>query len=152
MSSFFNSLHEKEHGRTSHIKKVLIVDDESIWQVFIARAIRKIFLGVDISFVENARMAIKEIEARDEFDFIVSDLNLGEPINGLDLWDMLCERDSQIPFVLMSGTSRVDFFSQIMSYREQAVPSFLQKPERLGALPDMLWREFRNASYPTRSK
>ena len=112
----------------SFTRKIMVVEDEPFWQLLIDRALSQIDGRMDIRYFENARQALNTLDTQSDFDLIFSDYNLKGEQNGLDLWDILQEKNLDIPYVLISGTRRVDFLNQTMPHRtEFIVPHYIEK-------------------------
>ena len=120
------------------ISKVLVVEDEPLWQLLILKALRRIDDKVEISFSESANHALKILEKNKDFDAIIADQNLEGSKTGLDLYDILSEQASQTPYVLLSGTRRAEFFEDLKPFRIEALPRFIEKPSSVIELSSQL--------------
>lgn len=120
------------------IEKVLIVEDEPLWQLLIERALRRINKGIEVRFSKNANQALEVLSGREDFDFIIADHLLEGAKTGLDLWDILLKQKTDIPYILLSGTRRSDFFSRLMPYRTEMVPRFIEKAGTVRELSEQL--------------
>lgn len=126
-------------------KRILIVEDELFWQLVFEKSLKKIDDQLELLFAASADEALKLILENDPFDLIIADQNLRGIKTGLDLWDHLVELqspDSQalpvVPYILMSGTEKSEFFEKLMPYREQAVPRYIEKPASVNQLSQQL--------------
>ena len=130
--------------------KVLVVEDEPIWQLLILKALRRMNDGVEVCFSETANEALGAIKKSDseQFDLIIADQILEGAKTGLDLWDILFEQKSEIPYVLLSGFQKRDFFQALMPYRVERVPYFIEKPQSVSELSQKLSEAFFDIQAP----
>jgi CheY-like chemotaxis protein len=140
-----------EPALCTSFNKVLIVEDEPFWQLLIERALKKIDDRIVVKFTENANQALQELEKSADFDFIIADHLLSGSLTGLDLWDTLAEKKSEIPYILISGINKDNFFDRLMPYRTEMVPQFIEKPVSIRELSKKLNEAFISFSSKTRS-
>jgi CheY-like chemotaxis protein len=82
------------------MNKVLIVDDDAIHRMVIARRAKQV--GLQTTFAASAREAIETLSTQD-FGVITLDLNLGEE-QGTDVLEYLAEKDAAVKVFLISGS------------------------------------------------
>ena len=80
--------------------KILIVDDDAIHRMVIARLAKQV--GLQTAFAESAHQAI-EMLRREDYRVITLDLNLGEE-QGIDVLEYLTMKDVAIKVFLISGS------------------------------------------------
>lgn len=108
-------------------RRFLVVEDEPAWQLILRRLLKDVDQRIEIFFADSFEGALSVLDENISFEGIIADFNLNGTKNGLDLWDALNVRKSEVPYVLVSGTRREDFFASLMPYREAMVPTFLEK-------------------------
>ncbi len=78
--------------------RILVVDDELIIRMFVARALREEAEVIEASDQQSA----KKLFAKDRFDVALVDVNLGSE-NGIELAVWLRDMDPQLVVIVMSG-------------------------------------------------
>jgi CheY-like chemotaxis protein len=115
-------------GRGGDAVRVLIVDDESRYRVYLSAKLGS--LGHEVAVADTGRQAIE----RGLFfrpNVLVSDWMLRNHVHGLHVIDALRAVDSGLPAILMTGFPSRDLRSQARSSR---VVDFLEKPFELADL------------------
>src|SRR4051794_26587365 len=87
-------------------KRVLVVEDEPLWQLMIERSLKRIDNEIEVRVSENVSQALEAIDDNVVYDYIIADHLLPGSKTGLDLWDILLKNKLEIPYVLISGTKR----------------------------------------------
>lgn len=102
--------------------KLLFVEDEADLIEIITDTLEK--LEANFLTATNGEEALGIIEANPDIDVIVTDINM--PImNGLVLIKELKDRKSEIPIVIMSAHTEVDYINKA---KELGVDNYLLKP------------------------
>jgi len=104
--------------------RVLAVDDEPLVGRVVQRALRR--LGHEVIVTESAAEALEQLAASD-FDAVVSDLGLGNGMDGWGLAEEVRRRWPHVRFVLASGwAAQID----IDEARSRGVAAVIAKPYR----------------------
>ncbi len=127
MESYLIEAYNSEITQASEPKKILIVENEPIWQLIIQRTLQLTLEGAEVHTCASVEQALEAIEGDLKFDLIIADHLLDGALTGLDLWDLLVSIQSVTHFVLMSGIARSDFYYRLMPYRREMVPQFIEK-------------------------
>ena len=85
--------------------KVLIVDDDPVHRMLIARLAEQV--GLQTSFAANARDAIEKL-SQEDFCVMTLDLNLGEE-DGTDVLEYLADRAIEMRVFVISGSERSQY-------------------------------------------
>ncbi len=93
---------------TSHLPRILLVEDEDHDFAAFRRAFRNKDIPVDIYRFEKAEKALEAINVENPpFDIIVSDFNL-PGINGLEMCERIIDDGISIPIVILAGSGSED--------------------------------------------
>lgn len=103
--------------------KILIVDDEKLIRDGISKMISRVMSNHKCILAENGKVALKMTKSYD-VDIIISDIKM-PVMNGMDLAEELSNRESQIPFVILSGLEDFKLVQQALRYN---VVDYLLKP------------------------
>jgi len=90
-----------EPGRTNHLGRVLVVDDDDA----LCRACARVLCadGWQVTIAANGRAALEEVERTNvAFDCVLSDVNMPD-LDGFELVESLRSRDDDLPVLLMTG-------------------------------------------------
>jgi len=103
-------------------RKILIVDD----QPMLAKAIRRMLVGHDVTVVGAAEDALAKIEAGDRFDVIISDLMM-PGMTGMELHGAIAKvaPEQTARMVFMTGGA---FTDQARAFFEKVGSPTLEKP------------------------
>lgn len=102
--------------------KLLFVEDEEDLLSIISDALLK--LGANFSTATNGLEALEIVEKESNFDAIITDINMPY-MNGLDLIKTLKEREINIPVIVMSAHTEMEYISKA---KEFGVFDYLLKP------------------------
>lgn len=116
------------------IKKAIIIEDEQVWQLLIARALHRINHRIECQFFYTVDDALTAINSERKADIIIADLGLKGVKTGLDLWDNLLRLKLNIPYAILSGTKKSDFIKKLTPYRQNIVPLYIEKPNSINKL------------------
>lgn len=100
-----------EHKNTSyllsneHRSKVLIVEDDPVWQAMLRQSIKSRHPGTEVQAVSSVKKARQIIRSSGDLDFVIADFCLEGKETGLDLWKECESKHRHIPFLLVSGMS-----------------------------------------------
>jgi CheY-like chemotaxis protein len=118
--------------------RILAVDDEpGLNQLLRAMLTRD---GHDVRTTDSAEMAVAALEECD-YDLVISDLSLGEGMNGWDLAAIVCRRWPQTRFALVSGWGSTIAEEEASA---RGVDAVLAKPYRLDELRKLVGRAVGN--------
>lgn len=110
-------------------RKILVVDD----QPMLAKAIRRMLAGHDVTVVADAREALAGIEAGGRYDVIISDLMMPN-MSGMELYAAIATvaPDQVRRMIFMTGGA---FTAQARDFFDQVGCPTLEKPfDRAGLL------------------
>lgn len=124
-------------------KRVLIVEDEPVWQTLIGRTVRSIDNGAELHCVENVKDALEELKKEGDFDLIIADYFLEGLNSGLDLWKECLRRHPKVQFLVMSSLPQPVFKELVGSF--VSGPKFIEKPENTEILKNELVEYFDEA-------
>ena len=127
---------------TTECQKVLVVEDDPVWQLAFERALKLIDPKVDIRFSSNANEAFDLLNQESHFDLVIADQLLQGAKTGLDLWDILLTQNLEIPFVIVSATKQSTFISRLMPYRKEMIPRYIEKSGSISDLSEQLASAF----------
>lgn len=121
-------------------RKVLIVEDDPLWQLIIERSLKRIDSNIAVLAVSSVDEALQKFQAKIPFDLVIADQALLGFRTGLDLWDHLLEHRTVVPFILMSGTEREEFQNALAPFREHEIPIYLEKTMEIKKLTEKIKR------------
>lgn len=102
--------------------KLLFVEDEEDLIEIISDTLQK--LQANFLTVSNGEEALEVIEQNRDISVIVTDINM--PImNGLDMIEELKRREIDIPIIIMSAHTEIDYINKA---KELGVDNYLLKP------------------------
>ncbi len=133
-----NKKNKNELKYRDNLKRVLLFQNDSIWQLIIKRSMELTLNNVFIQVCTSAEDAIDQLKMDHRFDLIIADHLLEGSKTGLDLWDHLVEIKNRTPCVIISGITRSDFYFRIMPYRREMVPLFLEKVPSVNELKEKI--------------
>lgn len=136
MNTLINVRFTRQPESSRKWDKVLIVEDEPLWQIVIERALRLIDPEIEVRVSGDANQAFELLNKEGNFDLVIADQLLNGAKTGLDLWDILLEQKVDIPFVIVSGTKREIFLKNLMPYRNEMVPRYIEKNGSVKHLSD----------------
>ena len=93
--------------------RVLYVEDNPDHALLIGRSLEREDPGLEIVSVTSAEEALRLLE-EGEYDVILSDYLLGPGLSGLDLLKKVRERDTEIPFVILTGQGSEEVASEAL--------------------------------------
>src|SRR5580658_8794768 len=122
---------------TGHVRpRILVVDDEESLGRAIARKL--VASGYDVQLATDGRKAA-ELLADVTFDAILSDLDMPR-LNGIQLLQIVRQRDLEVPVVLMTGNPSLKSAMQAV---EHGALQYLVKPVDLQELGKVVARAVR---------
>jgi PAS domain S-box-containing protein len=83
-------------------RPILLVDDEAIVRRSVARTLTR--LGFDVTTAEDAREALRVLQARPEIVLVVADQNM-PGMSGTELLEAIRSERPQLPFLIISGNA-----------------------------------------------
>ena len=101
--------------------KILVVDDDTQMQLALKTSLMR--SGYDVTVAANGKQALKAIDA-ESFDVIISDQRMPE-MDGLELLTTLQERESEIPFVMITAYGTI---TQAVEAMQAGAADFITKP------------------------
>ncbi|WP_320036201.1 response regulator [Campylobacterota bacterium DY0563] len=102
--------------------KLLFVEDETDLVEIITDTLQK--LNANFLSAKNGQEALDIIEANDDIDIIVTDINM-PVMNGLVMIKELRDRGNSIPIIIMSAHTETDYINKA---KELGVDNYLLKP------------------------
>ena len=117
-----NKKKENANKNNSSSKKILLVEDDEEILVLLENILTE--NGFSTEKAENGKKAVKLLEKDSDFDLIISDVIMPE-MTGLDLYDYVLSKYSDIKFLFISGYSN-DF--KVKGKNIYSTNIFIQKP------------------------
>ncbi|WP_321314263.1 response regulator [Halarcobacter sp.] len=102
--------------------KLLFVEDETDLVEIITDTLQK--LNANFLSAKNGQEALDIIEANDDIDIIVTDINM-PVMNGLVMIKELRDKGNSIPIIIMSAHTETDYINKA---KELGVDNYLLKP------------------------
>ena len=102
--------------------KILFVEDEADLVTIITDTLQK--LKANFETAENGEIALQKFKDIDDFDLIVTDINM-PVMNGLELIKHIKEIRPEMPVIIMSAHTEPEY---IKSAEELGVDNYLLKP------------------------
>jgi DNA-binding NtrC family response regulator len=102
------------------MKKVLYIEDEK--DVFEMVEMYSEDMGIEMVGVHNVTDARKAFVS-DNYDLVICDINLGEKISGIDLYNEFTEMEKDIPFIFAST-----HIEEVNVMNASSNLTFIQKP------------------------
>jgi YesN/AraC family two-component response regulator len=102
--------------------KILFVEDEADLVTIISDTLQK--LKANFETAENGEIALQKFKDIDDFDLIVTDINM-PVMNGLELIKHIKEIRPEMPVIIMSAHTEPEY---IKSAEELGVDNYLLKP------------------------
>ena len=90
---------------TTHLGRVLVVDDDSAVRRVCARVLGA--EGWNVTLAEHGRAAVEEVDKGVQFDCVLSDVNMPE-LDGFGLIKEIRRLDDDLPILLMTGDPSLD--------------------------------------------
>jgi DNA-binding NtrC family response regulator len=115
-------------------KELLVIEDDLLLKILIARAIALIDPEVRVDWASTAEEAAEMLSSK-TYAGVLSDIFLSGGKTGLDLWEEVHARSPQIPFVMMSSMDLGDYFQR---FEARTCPPFLSKPFKVNELTEAL--------------
>ena len=112
--------------------KILIVDDEQHHADVLAEALETV--SSDIVAVYTAQDAISEIQ-NNSYDIVVTDLNLGSDINGMDVLDKAKQVNPQTQVILITAYATIETCKEAI---RRGAFDYLVKPIDIDQLREMI--------------
>jgi CheY-like chemotaxis protein len=100
-----NSIMESYLTHQPRAGRILLVEDDPIWQAMLRQSIKSKNPNTEILAVSSVQKARGIIKTSATIDFVISDFSLEGAENGLDLWREFESSNRRAPFLLISGTS-----------------------------------------------
>ncbi len=119
--------------------KILIAEDDTQMQIALQASLGK--SGYEITMVANGKSALEAIE-NDSFDLIISDQRMPE-LGGLELLNILQEKGSQIPFIMITAYGTIN---QAVEAMQKGASDFITKPFSVDDLVRVVERVVQNGS------
>lgn len=113
---------------TTHLGRVLVVDDDSAVRRVCARVLSA--EGWNVTVAEHGRAAVDEVEKGEQFDCVLSDVNMPE-LDGYGLVSALRKSDEDLPVLLMTGDPSLDGAVKALDH---GAISYITKPFQHEAL------------------
>jgi CheY-like chemotaxis protein len=111
--------------------RILVVDDDPMAGEMTSAILED--QGFEVVLVENGVEALEHLNLEEDFDIVVSDLNM-PVISGIDLFREMIDRRILIPFILLTGDDREETLRL-----EPRLTGCLMKDEFLAErLPDLI--------------
>ncbi len=112
-------------------KRILLVEDERIDQMFIVRALKAVSNDIEIDVTENGKEALNSIDEHGNPAIIVTDLNM-PVMDGHELLDTIRANTKlrKIPIIVLSTS---DECQQIELSYEKFANAYIVKPNSSGA-------------------
>ncbi len=109
--------------------RVLIVDDERLIGLTLARSLKKEY---EVEVVTSGKQAKELLESRSDFDTIVCDLMMAD-VSGMDLYEWLSGQNPQLAakMIFITGGS---FTSRVRDFLDAMPGRYLEKPFQIQAL------------------
>jgi len=122
---------EERGSKSSHIGRVLVVDDDpKILQIF-SRALESV--GHTVTSAPSGEAAVEQIKMR-RFDVVLSDIAM-PGMGGLELLRQVRDHDADIPLILITGSPLVESAMKAVEY---GALRYLLKPVRLEELRNIV--------------
>ncbi|NGX62932.1 MAG: Nitrogen regulation protein NR(I), partial [Candidatus Anoxychlamydiales bacterium] len=93
------------------IKKVLIVDDDSLIRNFLKDSLKKLKKDVDIAI--NGEVAIEKIQ-KDNFDLIITDMKMPKK-NGIDVLKIAKQKNPNVIVIIISAFAKIQNATQALN-------------------------------------
>ncbi len=115
------------------MSKVLIVDDDPVTQLYCKKILQN--EGFEVDIASDAFEGISKAQSM-HFDFMVVDLVMPGPINGVDFIEKMRKMRKNVSIVAYSGFSDVDIKEKVFL---AGADSFITKPFKSKELIDALY-------------
>ncbi len=112
------------------MEKILIVDDESSILKVLSSVLNR--RGYETAGASNGEEALEILE-RESFDLMITDLRLGDGIDGVELLHRAREKNGRITTIMITGYGTVDVAVQAM---KEGAFDFITKPFKMQTLQE----------------
>lgn len=108
--------------------KILVIDDERLVCDLIEQILE--MKGLNVTTMTNSANALKEIEQKNDYDVIISDIRMPK-VSGIDLLRIVNEQKTNCQFILITG-----FYNLVSSDIEKHLKPFslIRKPFDINVL------------------
>ena len=109
---------------------VLLVENDPFWLVLIAGTIRSLDKNIELSCANTVEEANDLLKLGFRYDLIIADHHLDSEATGFSLWKSCKEANRRIPFLLVSGLKKPEFFESIKTEitETMSLPIYMEKP------------------------
>lgn len=122
-------------------RRVLVVEDDPMWQTMISALINKEDTSAKIEIVDSVDKASKALNRRGiVYDLIILDFKLKENQSGYDLWLKVKNQFSFIPVVFVTGVDQISFYTHFAKYDER--PKYFNKMDDFISLNEYFRSQF----------
>jgi DNA-binding response OmpR family regulator len=108
-------------------RKILLVEDDTVWQLLIGQNLKKNAFHTDVHFATSAEQAERMMADEPDFDLVITDQYLDGYKTGLDLCHTLAHSASPVPCILLSSMESEDFYDYLKEFHDLPAPKFLSK-------------------------
>lgn len=116
-------------------RKVLVVEDDHCLKLVMTRVFNSIDQAIELDWTTSAEEARDALQG-ENYSLIVADFSLEGKSTGLDLWEICQEKYPDVPFVVISSMSVIEFYKLVGD--NQISPPFLPKPFYIGECRQIL--------------
>jgi len=124
-------MHAAPGGVTMTAARVLVVDDEPLIADFVCTVLEE--EGYEPVCLSSAAAALARIADRDDFDAVITDIDLGGPVDGFEIARRARAHRPQAAVIYISGAGAARLHEERV-----AGANFLGKPFRPHLLADIL--------------
>lgn len=115
-------------------KNILFIEEQPNWQFIFTTSVQYFRDQVKIRFVQTVRQAEEVLlQTSDRYDLIICDHSLKQDQSEIDLWKKCQNQYKDIPFLMVSSLSDIDFYSLLkeqlgisMASRKDCIPDELE--------------------------
>ena len=131
--------------KQSH-KKVLLLEDDPIWQMVIKRSLKTFDENIDLECVQSVAQAQQLLGVSENYDLIIADQYVEGDLTGFDLWKDCQSSHRQIPFMMVSGMKDDEFFK--LTEEATDLPMFLPKPFNMASFQRLVgWDKVKGVEF-----
>ena len=130
------NLERVQSSTSENRKKILVLEDDILWQKIIRFCVLKAHENAEIEFMSSAKEFHLSGANHKSFDLIISDYYLAEGQTGIEFWKQLQNENCSVPFVMTSGCESSKMMELCVG--EDSPPIFLEKTIAGNAFADNL--------------